>query len=182
MGQLLIDFVFLSIKDCKCNLNGSTGCSPSGTCLCKEKYSGSKCQVGGSNSIFKPLSIFWFYALILINGFYVHSVFKEILFPKFVCLDFWVWNIFIFPWILHVLQFFTFIYFLLYKWIKDQERLNLLFFSIKFYLQSQLGHWEIDFTHDALFFECKSIMKLFLLIKELREIWWLFVKGSQRTL
>ena len=46
MSQLFIDFVFLSIKDCKCNLNGSTGCSPSGTCICKEKYGGNKCQEG----------------------------------------------------------------------------------------------------------------------------------------
>ena len=90
MGQLLIDFVFLSIKDCKCNLNGSTGCSPSGTCICKEKYGGSKCQEGRLNSIFKPFSIFLFYALILINGFYADIVFKEILFPKFVYLDFWI--------------------------------------------------------------------------------------------
>ena len=46
MGQLLIDFAFLSIKDCKCNVNGSAGCSPSGTFICKEKYGGSKCQKG----------------------------------------------------------------------------------------------------------------------------------------
>ena len=83
MGQLLIDIVFLSIKDCKYNENGSTGCSPTGTCICKEKYGGSKCQVGRLNSIFKSLPIFWFYALILIDGFYAHSVFKDILcFPN----------------------------------------------------------------------------------------------------
>ena len=89
-GPIVNRLCFLSIKDCKCNLNGSTGCSPSGTCICKEKYGGSKCQEGRLNSIFKTLSIFWFYALILINGFYVHIVFKEILFPKFVYLNFWV--------------------------------------------------------------------------------------------
>lgn len=74
---------FLSIKDCKCSVNRSTGCSRSGTCICKETYGGSKCQEGRLNFIFKPLPIFWFYALILINGFYAHSVYKEILcFPN----------------------------------------------------------------------------------------------------
>ena len=31
--------------------------------------------------------------------------------------------------------------------------------TYKFCLQSQLGHSEIDVTHDALFFECNSLMK-----------------------
>ena len=49
MGQLLIDFVFYrlktanaTIKDCKCNVNGSTGCNPSGTRICNNKYVGSQ--------------------------------------------------------------------------------------------------------------------------------------------
>ena len=79
MGQLLIDFVFLSIKDCKCNVNGSTGCNPSGTCICKDKYAGSQCQQCRLNSIFKLPLIFGFYVLILIDGFYGHGVLKEIL-------------------------------------------------------------------------------------------------------
>lgn len=31
--------------------------------------------------------------------------------------------------------------------------------TYKFCLQSQLGHSEMDVTHDALFFECNSMMK-----------------------
>ena len=67
MGGLLIDFVFLSIKDCKCNVNVSTGCHPSGTCICKKNYVGSQCQQCKLNFIFKRLLMFLFYALILIN-------------------------------------------------------------------------------------------------------------------
>ena len=60
-------FCFLSMKDCKCNVNGSTGCHPSGTCICKKNYVGSQCQQCKLNFIFKRLFIFLFYALILIN-------------------------------------------------------------------------------------------------------------------
>ena len=77
-GSIVNRLCFLSIKDCKCNVNGSTGCNPSGTCICKDKYVGSQCQQCRLISIFKLLSIFGFYALILINGFYARSVFKEI--------------------------------------------------------------------------------------------------------
>ena len=78
-GSIVNRLCFLSIKDCKCNLNGSTGCSPSGTCICKEKYGGSKCQEGRLNSIFKPLSIFWFYALMV----FMRTVFlKRFCFPN----------------------------------------------------------------------------------------------------
>ena len=78
-GSSINKVCFLSIKDCKCNVNGSTGCSPSGTCICKEKYGGSQCQQCRLNSLFKPLPIFWFYALILVDCFYARSLFKEIL-------------------------------------------------------------------------------------------------------
>ena len=60
-------FCFLSMKDCKCNVNGSTGCHPSGTCKCKKNYVGSHCQQCKLNFIFKRLPIFLFCALILIN-------------------------------------------------------------------------------------------------------------------
>ena len=55
---------FLLIKDCKCNVNGSTGCNPIGTCICKDRYAGSQCQQCRLNSIFKLLPIFGFYVLI----------------------------------------------------------------------------------------------------------------------
>lgn len=77
MVGLLIDFVFLSIKDCNCNVNGSTGCHTSGTCICKENYVGRKCQQCKISFIFNWLLIFLFYALNLIND--AGSVFKEIL-------------------------------------------------------------------------------------------------------
>ena len=77
-GSIVNRFCFLSIKDCKCDVNGSTGCNPSGTCICKDKYVGSQCQQCRLNSIFKLLPIFEFYALILISGFYARIVFKEI--------------------------------------------------------------------------------------------------------
>ena len=88
MGGLLIDFVFLLIKDCKCNVNGSTSCHTSGTCICKENYVGRKCQQCKLNFILKWLLIFLFYALNLINGFYAGSVFKEILCFLNMCIFF----------------------------------------------------------------------------------------------
>ena len=63
-GRIINRFCFLSIKDCKCNVNGSTGCHPSGTCICKKNYVGSQCQQGKLNFIFKRLLIFLSYALI----------------------------------------------------------------------------------------------------------------------
>ena len=54
-GRIINRFCFLSIKDCKCNVNGSTGCHPSGTCICKKKYVGSQCQQCKLNFIFKQL-------------------------------------------------------------------------------------------------------------------------------
>ena len=60
-------------------MNGSTGCNPSGTCICKEGYVGSQCQQCRLNSVFKLLPIFRFYVLILIDDFYARNVFKEIL-------------------------------------------------------------------------------------------------------
>ena len=86
MGGLLIDFVYLSIKDCKCNVNGSTGCHTNDTCICKENHVGRKCQQYKFNFIFKWLLIFLFYALNLINGFYAGSVFKEILWFLNMCI------------------------------------------------------------------------------------------------
>ena len=85
-GLIVNRLCFLSIKDCKCNVNGSTGCNPSGTCICKDKYVGSQCQQCRLNSIFKLLPIFGFYAMILINGFYACSVFKEILCFSNMCI------------------------------------------------------------------------------------------------
>ena len=41
-GSIVNRLCFLSIKDCKCNVNGSTGCNPSGTCICNDKYVGSQ--------------------------------------------------------------------------------------------------------------------------------------------
>ena len=52
-GRIINRFCFLSIKDCKCNVNGSTGCHPSGTCICKKNYVGSQCQQCKLNFIFK---------------------------------------------------------------------------------------------------------------------------------
>ena len=66
-GGIINRFCFLSMKDCKCNVNGSTGCHPSGTCICKKNYVGSQCQQCKLNFIFKRLFIFLFYALILID-------------------------------------------------------------------------------------------------------------------
>ena len=66
-GRIIYRFYFLSIKDCECNLSGSTGCHRSGTCICKENYVGSQCQQCKLNLIFKRLLIFLFYALILVN-------------------------------------------------------------------------------------------------------------------
>ena len=78
-GSIVNRLCFLSVKDCKCNVNGSTGCNPSGTCICKDKYVGSQCLQCRLNSIFKLLPIFEFYVLILIDGFYARIVFKGIL-------------------------------------------------------------------------------------------------------
>ena len=66
-GRIINRFCFLSMKDFKCNVNRSTGCHPSGTCICKKNYVGSQCQQCKLNFIFKRLFIFLFYALILIN-------------------------------------------------------------------------------------------------------------------
>ena len=63
----IINIFFLSMKDCKCDVNGSTGCHPSGTCICKKSYVGSQCQQCKLIFIFKRLLIFLFYALTLIN-------------------------------------------------------------------------------------------------------------------
>ena len=85
-GSIVNKLYFLLIKDCKCNVNGSTGCNPSGTCICKDKYVGSQCQQCRLNSIFKLHPIFGFYPLILIYGFYAGSVFKEILCLSNMCI------------------------------------------------------------------------------------------------
>ena len=46
-------FCLSSTKDCKCNVNGSTGCDPSGKCISKDNYDGSQCQQRMLNSFFK---------------------------------------------------------------------------------------------------------------------------------
>ena len=174
MGGLLIDFVFLSIKDCKCDVNGSTGCHTSGTCICKENYVGRKCQQCKLNLIFKWLLIFLFYALNLINGFYAGSVFKEILCFLNMCLVLSVWKVFIFPWIFNVPDLYAFIlhelrtkknlvyYFLALKVEKAQVDCNGGMTTLDmhdFCHKSQFRDSEINVTHDALLFECSGIMK-----------------------
>ena len=86
--QIINRFCLLYIKDCKCNVNGSTGCHPSGTCLCKEDYVGSQYQHCKLDFIFKRLLIFLFYVLLLINWFYAGSVFKEIFYVPNMCILF----------------------------------------------------------------------------------------------
>ena len=69
-------------------MSGSTGCNPSGTCICKDKYVGSQCQQCMLKSIFKLLPIFGFYALILIDGFhFMQAVFLKRFFISQICVS-----------------------------------------------------------------------------------------------